>query len=96
MILRTDEICYGPKLFGRIVPPLWISTSDNRTTPSPNAVRDILRFQRFLLHLMTDHLRVTEDEKIVDLLEPMNSDSNAEIDNETPSKTVTFSNVVHC
>ncbi|GFU75728.1 uncharacterized protein TNCV_1651881 [Trichonephila clavipes] len=32
----------------------------------------------------------TEVEEIVDLSEPMNSDSDAEIDNETPIKTVNF------
>ncbi|GFV68976.1 hypothetical protein TNCV_3247501 [Trichonephila clavipes] len=38
----------------------------------------------------------TEVEEIVDLLEPMNGDSNAEIASETPIKTVPFSNVLHC
>ncbi|GFV23795.1 hypothetical protein TNCV_959891 [Trichonephila clavipes] len=39
---------------------------------------------------------VTKVEEIVDLLEPMDRDCNAEIDNEFPIKTVTFSNVLDC
>ncbi|GFW18176.1 hypothetical protein TNCV_4007161 [Trichonephila clavipes] len=37
----------------------------------------------------------TEIEDIVDLSQPMNSDSGAKIDNETLIKTVTFSNVLY-
>ncbi|GFV24371.1 uncharacterized protein TNCV_4539671 [Trichonephila clavipes] len=39
---------------------------------------------------------VTKIGEIVDLSEPMDSDYNAEIDNETLIKTVTFSNALHC
>ncbi|GFX25082.1 hypothetical protein TNCV_2752571 [Trichonephila clavipes] len=38
----------------------------------------------------------TEVEETVDLSESMNSDSDAELDNETPIDTVTFSNDFHC
>ncbi|GFT40286.1 hypothetical protein TNCV_627771 [Trichonephila clavipes] len=37
-----------------------------------------------------------EVEEIVDLSEPINSDSNAEIDNEALFKIVTFSKALHC
>ncbi|GFW59382.1 hypothetical protein TNCV_2911271 [Trichonephila clavipes] len=37
-----------------------------------------------------------EVEEIVDLLEPMNNDSDEEIDDEIPIKTVKFSNALHC
>ncbi|GFX18278.1 uncharacterized protein TNCV_4305791 [Trichonephila clavipes] len=38
---------------------------------------------------------VTGVEEIVHLSKPMNSDSDAEIDNDTPVKSVTFSNSLH-
>ncbi|GFS85740.1 hypothetical protein TNCV_2974201 [Trichonephila clavipes] len=38
----------------------------------------------------------TEIEEILILSERMNSDSDAEIDIETPIETVTFSNSLHC
>ncbi|GFX52639.1 hypothetical protein TNCV_4326531 [Trichonephila clavipes] len=38
----------------------------------------------------------TEIQEIVDLSEPMNNDSDAEIDNKTRIKTVTFANSTHC
>ncbi|GFW50432.1 hypothetical protein TNCV_2887371 [Trichonephila clavipes] len=37
-----------------------------------------------------------EVQEIADLSEPMNCDSNAEIDSETPIKTVTLPIVFHC
>ncbi|GFW59276.1 hypothetical protein TNCV_2910221 [Trichonephila clavipes] len=38
----------------------------------------------------------TEVDEIIDLLEPMNSDSDTEIDDEIPIKTATFSKALHC
>ncbi|GFT42303.1 hypothetical protein TNCV_1786171 [Trichonephila clavipes] len=38
----------------------------------------------------------TEIQGIVDLSEPMNSDSDAKYENETLIKTATFSNALHC
>ncbi|GFW08132.1 hypothetical protein TNCV_2978991 [Trichonephila clavipes] len=37
-----------------------------------------------------------EVQEIVDLSESLDSDSDAEIADETPVKTVTFSNALHC
>ncbi|GFW57779.1 hypothetical protein TNCV_2926981 [Trichonephila clavipes] len=39
-------------------------------------------------------ISTTEVEEIVDLLEPMNSDSDAKFDNETLTETVTFANAL--
>ncbi|GFV83138.1 hypothetical protein TNCV_1898651 [Trichonephila clavipes] len=44
---------------------------------------------------MTDCCAI-EIQEIIDLSEPMNSDSDAEFDNETLTKTVTFANVLQC
>ncbi|GBM03735.1 putative ATP-dependent RNA helicase DDX20 [Araneus ventricosus] len=44
---------------------------------------------------MTDSICATEVNENVDLSEPMNSDSDAEIDSETPIETVTFSDALH-
>ncbi|GFW69280.1 hypothetical protein TNCV_486291 [Trichonephila clavipes] len=38
----------------------------------------------------------TEIQETVDLSEPINSDFDTEIDNETLIKTVTFLNALHC
>ncbi|GFU14863.1 hypothetical protein TNCV_3386581 [Trichonephila clavipes] len=37
-----------------------------------------------------------EVEEIVDLLDPMNSDSKAKINIDTPPQTITFSKALHC
>ncbi|GFV04912.1 hypothetical protein TNCV_503251 [Trichonephila clavipes] len=52
-------------------------------------------FRTTMIHLMTNCLSecATEFDEIVDSSEPMNSDSNTEIDNETPIKSATFPNV---
>ncbi|GFV06769.1 hypothetical protein TNCV_1611821 [Trichonephila clavipes] len=38
----------------------------------------------------------TEVQEVVNLLERMDNDSDAEIGNDTPVKTATFSNALHC
>ncbi|GFS60450.1 hypothetical protein TNCV_947021 [Trichonephila clavipes] len=57
---------------------------------------NILRFKDYVVFANGPSIRTTEVEKNVNLSEPINGDSDAEIDIKTPLKTVTFSNALHC